>query len=336
MSRNGSGTYSLPAGNPVVTGTTIASTWANNTMNDLAAALTDSVAADGQTAMTGNLNLNSNKIVNVTDPTLAQDAATKSYVDTSVSGLGSTYLVKASNLSDVANATTARGNLTAAKSGANSDITSLTGLTTPLSVAQGGTGAATLTSNNVLLGNGTSALQVVAPSTSGNVLTSNGTTWTSVAGAYALTSGTAVATTSGTSVDFTSIPSWVKRITVMYSGVSTNGTSNYLVQIGSGSITTSGYTGQANSGAGISQNSAGFIVCNNIGSASNHNGAVTILLFGSNTYIETGLVGSTTNSASMATSEGAVTLGGVLDQIRITTVNGTDTFDAGSVNILYE
>jgi hypothetical protein len=205
-----------------------------------------------------------------------------------------------------------------------------------LSVAQGGTGAATLTSNNVLLGNGTSALQVVAPSTSGNVLTSNGTTWTSVAGAYALTSGTAVATTSGTSVDFTSIPSWVKRITVMYSGVSTNGTSNYLVQIGSGSITTSGYTGQANSGSGISQNSAGFIVCNNIGSASNHNGAVTILLFGSNTYIETGLVGSTTNSASMATSEGAVTLGGVLDQIRITTVNGTDTFDAGSVNILYE
>ena len=65
MSRNGSGVYSLPAGNPVVTGTTIASTWANNTMNDLAAALTDSVAADGQTPMTGNLDLNTHKVVNL-------------------------------------------------------------------------------------------------------------------------------------------------------------------------------------------------------------------------------------------------------------------------------
>ena len=65
MSRNGSGVYSLPAGNPVVTGTTIASTWANTTMNDLAAALTDSVAADGQTPMTGNLDLNTHKVVNL-------------------------------------------------------------------------------------------------------------------------------------------------------------------------------------------------------------------------------------------------------------------------------
>jgi len=80
MSRNGSGTYSLPAGNPVVTGTTISSTWANNTMNDLASALTDSVAADGQTSMTGNLNLNSNKIVNLADPTLVQDAVTLNFL----------------------------------------------------------------------------------------------------------------------------------------------------------------------------------------------------------------------------------------------------------------
>ena len=74
MSRNGSGTYSLPAGNPVVTGTTIASTWANTTMNDLAAALTGSVAADGQTPMTGNLDLNTNKIVNLVAGTAAGDA----------------------------------------------------------------------------------------------------------------------------------------------------------------------------------------------------------------------------------------------------------------------
>jgi len=74
MSRNGSGVYSLPAGNPVVTGTTIASTWANTTMTDLASALTDSVAADGQTPMTGNLDLNTHKIVNLVAGTAAGDA----------------------------------------------------------------------------------------------------------------------------------------------------------------------------------------------------------------------------------------------------------------------
>jgi hypothetical protein len=74
MSRNGSGTYTLPAGNPVVTGTTISTTWANNTLNDIAATLTDSVAADGQTPMTGDLDLNSNKIVNLTAGTVAGDA----------------------------------------------------------------------------------------------------------------------------------------------------------------------------------------------------------------------------------------------------------------------
>jgi hypothetical protein len=183
MSRNGSGTYNLPAGNPVVTATTITSTWANTTLSDIATALTGSLAADGQTPASGNLNMNTNQIKNVVDPTLAQDAATKAYVDAG----SATYLLKASNLSDVANATTARGNLSAAKSGANSDITSIAGLTTPLTVAQGGIGAATLTANNVLLGNGTSSPQVVAPSTSGNVLTSNGTTWTSAAPTSAFT-----------------------------------------------------------------------------------------------------------------------------------------------------
>jgi hypothetical protein len=118
--------------------------------------------------------MGNNRITGLADGLAATDAATVGQLPSAA-----LFLLKASNLSDVANATTARGNLTAAKSGANSDITSLTGLTTPLTVAQGGTGAATLTANNVLLGNGTSAPQAVAPSTAGNVLTSNGTTWVS-------------------------------------------------------------------------------------------------------------------------------------------------------------
>jgi hypothetical protein len=111
MSRNGSGTYSLPAGNPVVSGTTITTTWANNTLTDIANTLTASVASDGQTPMTGALNMGSNKITAVTDPTNAQDAATKAYTDAAITGLSSTYLAKANNLSDVTSASTSRTNL---------------------------------------------------------------------------------------------------------------------------------------------------------------------------------------------------------------------------------
>ena len=108
---------------------------------------------------------------------------------------GITDLAVADGGTGASTASGARTNLSAASSGANSDITSITGLTTALTVAQGGTGAATLTANNVLLGNGTSALQVVAPGTVGNVLTSNGTTWTSATGGTV----TSVATGNGLS-----------------------------------------------------------------------------------------------------------------------------------------
>jgi len=157
MSRNGSGTYSLPSGNPVVSGTTITSAWANTTLSDMASALTGSLASDGQTTLSGNLNAGGNQITNAADPTTTQALATKNYVDTAVSGVGTTYLAKASNLSDVASATTSRTNLVAAKSGANSDITSLTGLTTALTVGQGGTGATTLAGANIAVTNVTNS-----------------------------------------------------------------------------------------------------------------------------------------------------------------------------------
>ena len=114
-------------------------------------------------------------------------------------------------------AANARTNLSAASSGANSDITSITGLTTALTVAQGGTGVATLTANNVVLGNGTSAVQFVAPGSSGNVLVSNGTTWTSggagvtsaVAGnGIAVSGATGAVTISVASPSFNSIGSY--------------------------------------------------------------------------------------------------------------------------------
>jgi hypothetical protein len=136
--------------------------------------------------------MGSNKITSVANPTLAQDAATKAYVDAalpSTTGL----LLNSNNLSDVSNTTTARTNLglgsiaTQAASAVAITGGSITGIT-DLTVADGGTGVSTLSANAVLLGNGTSALQTVAPGTSGNVLTSNGTTWTSATPATAVTS----------------------------------------------------------------------------------------------------------------------------------------------------
>ena len=84
MSRNGSGTYSLPAGNPVVSGSTISSTWANNTLTDIATALSGSIAADGQTPITGALQMNSNQINGLANGTSATDAINLSQLNNPV------------------------------------------------------------------------------------------------------------------------------------------------------------------------------------------------------------------------------------------------------------
>ena len=153
----------------------------------------------------------------------------------------------------------------------------------------------------------------------------------------AITSGTAVASTSGTSIDFTSIPSWVKRITVMFSGVSTSGTSPAIIQIGiSTGVETTGYIGSAvNAGNPATLYTTGFGVNNGLAAASVFSGIFIIGSIGSNTWAGNGQVGFS-NSAALGQGAGAKTLGGTLDRVRITTVNGTDTFDAGSINILYE
>lgn len=187
---------------------------------------------------------------------------------------------------------------------------------------------------------------VITSDTSGNLaLQSAGTTKMTVGTSITMntggliTSGTAVASTSGTSIDFTSIPSWVKRITVMFNGVSTNGASNMLVQIGSGSVTTSGYASAGAVVYGTNQtalltSTQGFFIYMDLASDL-RNGAVVLCLLSSNTWVASGniIASGTGRSASVG---GNIALGGTLDRVRITTVNGTDTFDAGSINILYE
>jgi len=154
-----------------------------------------------------------------------------------------------------------------------------------------------------------------------------------------ITSGTAVASTSGTSIDFISIPSWVKRITVMFNGVSTNGTSIWGVRIGSGSFDTSGYlgsVGSTRSGSSANANySTSFALVDGNAAVLILYGSVTLTLINSNTWVFAGTTGRTDTSASYFYG-GVKALSGVLDRVQVMTVNGTDTFDAGSINILYE
>ncbi len=151
-------------------------------------------------------------------------------------------------------------------------------------------------------------------------------------------SGTAVASTSGTAIDFTGIPSWVKRVTVMLAGVSTSGTSNILLQAGSGSFSTSGYLGSTSNqtGGGIATISAGFLLTVSTTAAANlHHGVATLALVTGNTWVEQSIV-TPSNTNVGYWGSGSIALSGTLNRIRITTVNGTDTFDAGTINILYE
>ena len=198
--------------------------------------------------------------------------------------------------------------------GSTGIVTQAIDVTTPITVSDGGTGLS-------------------AAGSAGNVLVSDGTSWSS---ASKITTGIAQNTTSGTSVDFTSIPSWAKRITVAFSAVSTNGSSEIQVQIGAGSITNTGYISASGAFSGSSNSSSyttGFVLKTASASASLY-GNMTISLVSGNTWVYS--FSGTRIASDLLVAGGGITLSGTLDRIRITTVNGTDTFDAGSVNIMYE
>jgi hypothetical protein len=196
-----------------------------------------------------------------------------------------------------------------------------------IAFAEGGAEIARFDSaGNLLVGTTTQA--------TGALLTVNG----SIKGT--ITSGTAVASTSGTSIDFTSIPSWVKRITVMFEGVSTNGTSNLQIQLGdSGGVETSGYVSVlgvivAANTCGIVTLTSGHCVAGNVTAATTQSGMAIFANLSGNNW----LANQVSARSDGISNNGATTksLSATLDRIRITTVNGTDTFDAGSINILYE
>jgi hypothetical protein len=194
-------------------------------------------------------------------------------------------------------------------------------------------------SSVVISGDTSGAITVSAPLVAGtNTLTLQAATATSSVN----TLSTAVTTTSGTAIDFTSLPNWIKRITVLFQGTSLSATADYIVQIGSGSLSTSGYqswgTFQGSSNVVGNRNStAGFIAPASTAAYISY-GTMTLVLVSNNTWISSACLGINNNSGTgFSSTAGGVSpvLAGALDRLRITTTS-TDTFDLGSVNILYE
>jgi hypothetical protein len=155
--------------------------------------------------------------------------------------------------------------------------------------------------------------------------------------------GTAVATTSGLGFDFTSIPSWVKRITVNFSSVSTNGSSNICIQIGtSAGLEGTGYLGSGGylqgSNVNSSVNATGvFLASANVDSSTTFHGVATLTLLNASTNLWVFQSnGARSDGAANIFGAGSKALSGPLTRFQINTQNGVDTFDNGIINILYE
>lgn len=149
-----------------------------------------------------------------------------------------------------------------------------------------------------------------------------------------LITSTAVASNSGTNINFTSIPSWVKRITIMLNGVSTNGGSGVIAQLGIGSTPTYITTGYV-SGSSSATTTNGLWVHAGINQADTRLGSCVITNFGGNIW-NSSAVGGFGNGAGTSTAGGYISLGATLTALRITSGNNSDTFDAGFINIMYE
>jgi hypothetical protein len=202
----------------------------------------------------------------------------------------------------------------------------------------GAGGVITTADNTGILNIQTAGTTAVTVSASQNT-TFAGTVTLPTGTLYPIVSGTAVASTSGTSIDFTGIPSWVKRVTVTVAGVSTNGGGDWGIKLGtSAGIVSTGYAGGVHNTGGGVQNPTTY-------AQTVYANTAAVVVSGT---IVIALANSSTNLWTISNSFGAsgysygsfggffIALAGALTTVRITTGNGTDTFDAGSINILYE
>jgi hypothetical protein len=151
--------------------------------------------------------------------------------------------------------------------------------------------------------------------------------------------GTSVATTSGTAIDFTGIPSWVKRVTIMFNGVSVTATSQYVIRIGDSAVSTSGYEMQGglisvSSSVTAASATSGFTFNGSSSDTDTLSGSIVLNKVTSNKWVINGQVSSYPYWNMFVA--GKKELSSDLTMVRVTTLAGTATFDAGSINIMYE
>ena len=206
----------------------------------------------------------------------------------------------------------------------------ITGLSSPLPVASGGTGGTTSTGSGAIVLASSATLS--SPTLSSPTLSSPTFSGTPGSSLIVRMSSGGLNASGNTSVDFTSMPSWINIINVTFRNISTVSNDNILVQLGtSGGVTTSiDFDG---SGSVTTSSTSGFILKTNPGS-NIINGIMTIAYTGSNAWVNNHSV--STSTTIMSVGGGTVALGGTLDRVRITTVSGSDAFDAGSLNVSYQ
>lgn len=410
MAYNGSGDYSLPAGQPVVTGTTISSTTHNNLANDMATAFDTAFCRDGQAAATAAFDMGGFRIQNMGVGTGAAHAATVAQIQnaglitlSSVAGTntitGSASPTPAAYAAgqvfeftpavDNTGATTINVSSLGAKNifwngaacvggelrtlgpvrikydgtqfnilgnsfnapfnDAHAIVSGSSDATKKLRIEVDGlttatTRVLTMPDENVTLAASTdTARGTVELATTAEVQTGTDTARAVTPSAMQngkIVLGTPVASTSGATIDF-NIPSWSKRVTINFLGVSTNGTSIPIVQIGdAGGIETSGYLGAASgisSGVGSANFTTGFGFTNSHAATSVFHGSIVLTLENASsfTWAAFGVIARSDAAVTNVTA-GTKPLSAALTQVRITTVNGTDAFDAGEINVTYD
>ena len=359
-----SGTFSLyTPGNPVVTGTTIASDWANNTLNDIATGLSTCVLKDGSQTITANIPMSGFTLTGIAAADANGEPVRWQQSSAGVmTTLGDWVWASAANTpARLPAAATVAAHATTCDPWSARVVTLSGSAVTFTDIAdadyvgqrvlllmnaahvwtdgavfdvQGGATYTTAAGDWVeLVATAVDAFDVTIFPANGGVVASKGRA--------PITLATEQASTSGTSIDFTSIPSGARRISICFVGVSSNGTSNKLIQIGSsGTPLTTTYLGSGALLATATPDTSNYTTGFGIKSADAGNilhGTVTLTLenASTNTWTAAGVLGNS-GAAVIFWSAGSVSLAAALDIVRITTVNGTDAYDAGAINITYE